>query len=326
MSRRPTCRWNWGVYDDVSVYRVVAEGSYAYIIEGVANQLDWLHILDISDPASPSLTGSLVMPYITWNLFLSDNYLYVAGRDDGLRIVDVSDPSNPAEVGSYPLPRVVETLVVGNLLYVTAFEAPGGGFFIFSLDDPENPVLLGHYEAPGFVPWHFDVSGDYAYVNHFDDIHLLLIADPGNPQDLDEYTMPGDIYNVLARDEFIYVSNGAAGLQILENLLFEDPSDIVGQEQSSGRPQLRLASVPNPFNSQTTIRFAVPGAAEVDLEVVDVAGRHVRSLLSGLTSPGERTIRWDGRDDGGRLLGSGTYIIRLKVGDLVQGRKVSLLR
>lgn len=68
----------------------------------------------------------------------------------------------------------------------------------------------------------------------------------------------------------------------------------------------RLNSYPNPFNPATTISFTVAGAGPVDLVVHDVAGRLVRHLWSGGLAAGPQAIAWDGADDAGRPVGSGT--------------------
>ncbi len=61
-------------------------------------------------------------------------------------------------------------------------------------------------------------------------------------------------------------------------------------------PVLHL-NYPNPFNPQTTIRYELPAALPVDLQVYDLRGRLVRTLASGrIERAGEHRIQWDGRD------------------------------
>ena len=88
---------------------------------------------------------------------------------------------------------------------------------------------------------------------------------------------------------------------------------------------------PNPFNPQTTIPFAVPkssGMAEslVRLEVFDVLGQQVRLLWDGMLMAGEYRVAWDGRDRDKRLLGSGIYLYRLRVGVNEQVKRMVLIR
>ncbi len=88
-----------------------------------------------------------------------------------------------------------------------------------------------------------------------------------------------------------------------------------------------LGNHPNPFNPTTLISFAVPdGGAVVRLSVFDVAGRRVRSLVSGYRSEGVFHVRWNGRDDTGGEVSSGTYFTLLETGSEAVCRKVQLVR
>jgi flagellar hook assembly protein FlgD len=73
-------------------------------------------------------------------------------------------------------------------------------------------------------------------------------------------------------------------------------------------------------------RFAVPQATQVKLEVYDLAGRHVRTLVDGLVQAGWQTARWDGRSDAGARVASGVYFCRLEAGTRELSRKVVVLK
>jgi len=88
-----------------------------------------------------------------------------------------------------------------------------------------------------------------------------------------------------------------------------------------------LAPWPNPTHGASEIRFLLPAACTVDVALYNVAGRKVRSLASGeLTTPGEHTIRWDGRDSSGALVGSGVYFVKVRAGGDEGVRKLVILR
>ena len=90
-------------------------------------------------------------------------------------------------------------------------------------------------------------------------------------------------------------------------------------------PQLRQ-NAPNPFNSGTVISWfqLQPGPARV--EVFGLTGQRVAVLHEGPRKAGLHRLRWDGRDDRGRPLGSGVYVYRLVTAEAVQTRKLTLLR
>jgi Ca-activated chloride channel homolog len=83
---------------------------------------------------------------------------------------------------------------------------------------------------------------------------------------------------------------------------------------------------PNPFNSGTIIRFDVPQSEAIRLVVYNLNGQPVATLATGVHAAGSYTVHWDGRDDAGRQLASGTYLYRLHGKTLVQVRKLVMLR
>ncbi len=89
---------------------------------------------------------------------------------------------------------------------------------------------------------------------------------------------------------------------------------------------LLLQNVPNPFNPETTIRFDLHRTSPVRLELFDVRGRLVRTLVQATLPAARHAVAWNGRDDAGRRVPSGTYIYRLQTPDLVRSRTMALLK
>jgi hypothetical protein len=87
-----------------------------------------------------------------------------------------------------------------------------------------------------------------------------------------------------------------------------------------------LRNYPNPFNPLTKIQFALERNAQVSLRVFDVQGRAVRTLIDSYLASGLRLMSWDGRDDRGRPLPSGTYFLRLEGGGTYLTRTVNLVK
>ncbi|MEA3288205.1 MAG: carboxypeptidase regulatory-like domain-containing protein [Candidatus Marinimicrobia bacterium] len=83
---------------------------------------------------------------------------------------------------------------------------------------------------------------------------------------------------------------------------------------------------PNPFNPTTTIEFALPQAAHVSLEIYNLLGQRVRTLVSGYMQAGYINTSWDGLNQNGQELSSGTYIYRLKTADLSFTKKMVLMK
>ena len=90
------------------------------------------------------------------------------------------------------------------------------------------------------------------------------------------------------------------------------------------------ANYPNPFNASTVIpyRVAVPDgrAIAARLEIINLQGQRVRTLMARRTWPGRHLSVWDGRDGAGRPLASGVYLCRLTAGGQTATRRLLLLR
>ena len=83
---------------------------------------------------------------------------------------------------------------------------------------------------------------------------------------------------------------------------------------------------PNPCNSGTVIRFALPASQQVELAIYNLAGQKLATLIQGVHQAGVYGVHWDGRDSSGRDLASGTYLYRLRTSAQVETRKLSLVR
>lgn len=83
---------------------------------------------------------------------------------------------------------------------------------------------------------------------------------------------------------------------------------------------------PNPFNPTTTINYSVPGASNVNITVYDINGQVVKNLLSEFKNSGNYSLNWDGKNDSGSTVSSGTYFYQVQIGNLVQTKKMILLK
>jgi len=85
-------------------------------------------------------------------------------------------------------------------------------------------------------------------------------------------------------------------------------------------------AVPNPFNPATNIKFSIPQRAAVRLNLYDVSGRLVRSILDANLPAGHHESHWNGKDDAGRSVASGTYFARLTVDGITSVKAMILVR
>lgn len=108
-----------------------------------------------------------------------------------------------------------------------------------------------------------------------------------------------------------------------------EPGSVTGVGPDGSDVPSRFAlegNVPNPFNPSTVIAFDVPRPGHVELVIFDASGRRVRTLRDERMEEGTYSVTWDGRDDGGREVGSGIYIYRLMADGFSRSRKMALVR
>ncbi|HEX7878736.1 MAG TPA: FlgD immunoglobulin-like domain containing protein [Candidatus Eisenbacteria bacterium] len=102
-------------------------------------------------------------------------------------------------------------------------------------------------------------------------------------------------------------------------------STVGGPVDGPGGRVPTLAASPNPAGpAGTEISFTLADAAEVSLEIFDLSGRRVATLLDGRREQGTVTVHWDGRDDSGRPMAGGVYFSRLAAAGASLTRKIVL--
>jgi hypothetical protein len=118
------------------------------------------------------------------------------------------------------------------------------------------------------------------------------------------------------------------------NVCFSIGEDSLAGDEAAAKPgdgvlpegYLLAQNYPNPFNPTTTIEFAVPSAQHVTLEIFNMQGQKVRTLVDGVTSAGSHTVEWDSRTDAGTEAASGVYLYRLTAEDFSETKKMSLVK
>ncbi|MDE2707136.1 MAG: T9SS type A sorting domain-containing protein, partial [Gemmatimonadota bacterium] len=83
---------------------------------------------------------------------------------------------------------------------------------------------------------------------------------------------------------------------------------------------------PNPFNAATTIEFQLAAPAAVELTMYDAIGQKIRTLVAQHLAAGYYRTQWNGYNDAGHTVASGTYFYRLRAGDYLATKQLTLLK
>ena len=213
-------------YAEGYVRDITISGNYAYVYD----EYEGLLIVNIENPANPTLAGSYAEGYVR-DITISGNYAY-AGDSNGLVILNIEDPTKPNLVGSYYADGwVKEVTISGNYAYAVN----SGGLVILNIEDPANPTLVGNYTTDygrGLA-----ISGNYAYVvvGPSGELIVLNIENPSNPTLAGSYGDSAGFLDVTISGNYAYIAADYNGLVILN---IEDPTNpnLVGSYDTDGWP------------------------------------------------------------------------------------------
>lgn len=82
---------------------------------------------------------------------------------------------------------------------------------------------------------------------------------------------------------------------------------------------------PNPFNPSTHIEYSIPSRGNVLIKIYNSAGQLIRTLVNQEMEAGSHITTWDGKNDGGELVASGSYFYQVQVGEFASTKKMILL-
>jgi hypothetical protein len=103
--------------------------------------------------------------------------------------------------------------------------------------------------------------------------------------------------------------------------------DALGVDQGNVPIAYRLSDAyPNPFNPVTKFNYEVPSTEHVSIDIYNLTGRHIKSLVNSIQNPGYKTVQWNATNDSGQPVSAGVYIYTIQAGDFRDKKKVILLK
>ena len=173
--------------------------------------------------------------------------------------------------------------------------------------DDDLDILGGAEVAHDITVWYNDIGSPAAWTKqtidgNFTGAWPVHAADIDNDGDMD--VLGGASY---ANEIAWWENEGIVGI-------------IPARSDFSGSFKL-FRNYPNPFNPTTTIKFQLPQTSQVTLEIYNLIGEKVATLLSAIQPPGSHSVEWDASN-----LTSGVYLYRLNAGNHVETKKMVLLK
>lgn len=192
----------------IAAYDIFVTGGYAFTADG------WgMKVIDVSDPANPSVSGSYSSPGQSRAIYVRDTLAFLADLASGLHILDVSSPPQPEYISNFAaVSSVVSVVVRDTLAYISLVDS---GLQVVNVADPTTPFSIGRYDAQGGTGDIFVQDSLVFLAMGYDKLRIIDISDPTSPLFLSEFAL-GSVTSVVARGNLAFLSCWDAGLAVVD--------------------------------------------------------------------------------------------------------------
>jgi hypothetical protein len=227
--------------------------------------------------------------------------------------------------------------VDGTRSDIGAFGGPLGDWTIYQDLPPRTPDSLG-FDISGdsiVISWRMNTEADfYRYMINRDTVPGFtpwagnIVSEPETSLfvDLNWDRFHNYYYRIAAYDNQLNLSPYSEELSVINVGIWGEPLNVPYTTYIE-------SNYPNPFNEATTITFFVadvgPQSAEIEIDVYDILGRRITTLVKNRYLPGRYSISWNGRDENGDPLSSGVYFARISqwgIDFINKPRKIVILK
>ncbi|MDP6396126.1 MAG: choice-of-anchor B family protein [Candidatus Marinimicrobia bacterium] len=311
--------------------------GYAYI--GKQNYTGF-RVVNLADPENPEDVITVSASNIH-DVYARNDTVYVAeGYSHSFSIFDLSDKENPQLLArvDVPNPGYVHNIwpTDDGTHIMTTEETTGKTVKMWNIEDMENIEVVGEYLGVNSLAHNTHIMGDFAYISHYTvGVTVVDISDPTNLIEVAQY----DTYPLNDNSSFHgcwgaypFTQNGMVFTSDLEGYLTvlqfteTDTSVFVDEPAQIPNKVVLHQNYPNPFNPVTTISYDLSEAGNVNLVIVNLMGREVRTLVSSWQEAGHRSVLWDGNDENGQNMSAGIYLYKIQASGFTKTQKLVLLK
>ncbi len=313
--------------------------------------------IDISDPTSPQVIDNLyILPYS--DFVFDSGYIFVSMQVGGICVINIS--SNPAsivnyctevdsikeialnetklfaldennvmhifqknssslaEIGSYIFPNDVRCLTAYNnyLYYESNYSIK-----IMDVSIPENPIVISTISNQGTIK-EMKIIGHFLYVISINRGLLIFdLINPNHPILTGKNTTAGRYAHMNISENYMFAVQDKIRSFDCQNALSIE--DCLTPEPES---MMTINNYPNPFNTSVKVNFHIPLSGKTSLEIFNIKGQLVQTLVNESKSKGDYCTLWNGRDQHNVGVASGIYFAKLKRGNQELVKKLILLK
>jgi hypothetical protein len=283
-----------------------------------------IKILDIADPNNIQVLSTYGQNITT--MTIANNIAYLTTLYSGIQFVDVSNPLIPVLLNTFSPGQSAGHAVAidGNVAYVANYIAQIANLQIIDVSDLLNPILIRTIQLhPTSLITNVYVKDHLLYFSDeaWNEVYIYNITNNLDPVFVKKLATNNCTHGMYVENGFFYTANGFNGINIYDLGIVPDVD-----ETTAHPPVLSISNYPNPFNPSTTISFALPKAGLVELDIYNIRGQKVKSLLNENFTSGNHTISWHGMNDCGSTVASGVYFARISSNGKTSSRKLVLLK
>ncbi len=298
-----------GTYTAPSSIRGIAvKDNLAYLLLYQAD----MQIIDLDYLEFPSLVAEYdISATQPTSMTKNGDYLYISDDYLGLLILDISNSLEPEYISEFYVPHYCKSVdIVDSRAYLVTCLS----YHIIDVGDPYNPSQVVAWGAQGQAQnmW---TDGHYAYLAE-NDIWICDISDLPNIYSVARYNTPGWATDVAVDGEYVYISDRNS----LITCRFS-PTGIDDTEPIVPSSYHLAGNYPNPFNASTNISYDIPSATDVRIDIYDILGRKVETLVDSYHQAGRHNVTWHASDKP-----SGIYLYKIQAGDFSQTRKCIMIK
>ncbi|MFA7543633.1 MAG: C25 family cysteine peptidase, partial [Candidatus Cloacimonadaceae bacterium] len=233
----------------------------------------------------------------------------VASGNDCVLIDDVIFPAEDEQTGSPTLVIDQSNLDFGDIGAGTEAYLP------FTISNTGTNSMIGTLEIP--TPYYLERTDqqDIRFMNYVLQPEQSLALSVGFAP-TEEGIFTG----------FLVITSDDPNAQQVNIPLMGSASPVSNEDLVSVVNTALKGNYPNPFNPETTISFALQSAGNVKIEIYNMLGQKVNTLVNGKMNAGNHSLIWKGIDDKGRPVASGIYFYKMQAGSYSATRKMIMMK
>jgi len=261
------------------------------------------------------------------------------GAPDSIIIGDIA-----ANIGDTLVEVPIYAVTDDSIAYFNlplASMAPGGGFsidMVYVVPDPPHLVLWDeiYYDFIDegdflrlFGFWDTGGEDNPPLITGYERAHIMNLVFRIEPDTPDQYVMIDTAIDPVGGPLRFGLLDGITGFMpdfVSGTITYGDPTGIENVAEAIPTTFALKQNYPNPFNPETIIEFALPEGQTVAIEIYNILGQRVRTLVRGFREAGTHSVAWNGTDDKNDDVPSGIYFYRLTTRTFAQTCKMALIR